>query len=204
MRVIALLIIPCAVVVAVAFAAVRVVGDPPPQPVVQRPTATVWGGRVFVSRSDLARWLRSRGASYRAWSERHPSRPVARTQPAEPKSAPVTARRAGDQGGGVSWLTWSRLLAAGAVAAGCGVVAFLYRRMRRRELHVPALPRLRIDRGLPRRPAIDVDGFLDAIQPALRGAQRTTYYVLHRRSEVGWVVATSSLAIGVAVLLPHL
>jgi len=123
-RVIALLIIPCAVVVAVAFAAMRVVGDPPPQPVVQRATATVWGGRVFVSRSDLARWLRSRGASYSAWSERHPSRPVTRTQLSKAKSAPVTARRAGDQGG-ASWLTWSRLLAAGAVAAGCGVVAFL-------------------------------------------------------------------------------
>jgi hypothetical protein len=182
---------------------VRVVGDPPPQPV-QRATATVWGGRVFVSRSDLARWLRSRGAKYSVWSERHPSRPVTRTQPSEAKSAPVTARRAGEQEGGVSWLTRSRLLAAGAVAAGCGVVAFLYRRIRRRELHVPALPRVRIDRRLSRRPAIDVDGFLDAIQPALRGAQRTTYYVLHRRSEVGWVVATSSLAIGVAVLLPHL
>lgn len=33
----------------------------------------VWQGRTFVSRADLARWLRARGVSYGAWARRHPS-----------------------------------------------------------------------------------------------------------------------------------
>lgn len=32
----------------------------------------VWGGRVFSKQADLAKWLRSRGASYSVWAELHP------------------------------------------------------------------------------------------------------------------------------------
>jgi hypothetical protein len=32
----------------------------------------VWRGRTFATRADFARWLRSRGVSYRAWARSHP------------------------------------------------------------------------------------------------------------------------------------
>lgn len=37
-----------------------------------RPSAVVWGDRVFQSPGELGRWLRSRGGSYEAWSHTHP------------------------------------------------------------------------------------------------------------------------------------
>lgn len=32
----------------------------------------VWRGRTFATRAEFARWLRSRGVSYRAWARSHP------------------------------------------------------------------------------------------------------------------------------------
>jgi hypothetical protein len=43
----------------------------PPAPTMQA-TSIVWNDRVFQSPAELARWLRSRGATYTAWSEQHP------------------------------------------------------------------------------------------------------------------------------------
>jgi hypothetical protein len=213
-RIIALLTIPCALATAMIFAASRLVGDPKqPQPT-QPATAVVWAGRVFVSRLDLADWLRSRGASYKEWLKHHPPLPPAPTQAptqtVEPPSAPAAASPSGGEGSG-SGLWW--LLAA--VAGGLGALALVYRRIRRRELRLPALPRLTIERGLPDasaptrppnvpRPALPRGSLLGAFEPAVRGAHRTTYYLLHRRSELVWIVATSALALALAVLLPHL
>jgi hypothetical protein len=38
-----------------------------------RATAIVWDDRVFQSPAELARWLRSRGATYGEWSKQHPA-----------------------------------------------------------------------------------------------------------------------------------
>src|SRR5215510_9738918 len=32
----------------------------------------VWRGQTFANRADFARWLRSRGVTYRAWARSHP------------------------------------------------------------------------------------------------------------------------------------
>jgi hypothetical protein len=37
-----------------------------------RPDALRWGDRDFTSQEEFARWLRSRGADYATWEERHP------------------------------------------------------------------------------------------------------------------------------------
>jgi hypothetical protein len=42
----------------------------PPAPTMQA-TSIVWDDRVFQSPTQLARWLRSRGATYAEWSRRH-------------------------------------------------------------------------------------------------------------------------------------
>jgi hypothetical protein len=43
---------------------------PPPAP---RPTAVVWADRVFISRHELAAWLKARGSDYGVWAVRHPT-----------------------------------------------------------------------------------------------------------------------------------
>ena len=38
---------------------------------VGKPTGVVWDDRVFVSKAELRRWLRSRGSTYVRWAQRH-------------------------------------------------------------------------------------------------------------------------------------
>jgi hypothetical protein len=61
------------------------------QPVEIRAQANsvVWAGRVFTSEAELARWLRSRGASYTAWLATHPDGVATLAH----KPAPVEAGR---------------------------------------------------------------------------------------------------------------
>ena len=44
---------------------------PPSRATVPKPSAIVWGNRVFSSDRALAYWLGERGASYQSWAERH-------------------------------------------------------------------------------------------------------------------------------------
>src|SRR5438128_2249219 len=50
----------------------RLAGTSPIRSRVQ-PTSIVWANRIFATRADLARWLRSRGASYDTWALQHPA-----------------------------------------------------------------------------------------------------------------------------------
>ena len=49
----------------------RLAGTSPIQSRLQ-PTSVLWANRIFATRADLARWLRSRGASYETWAVSHP------------------------------------------------------------------------------------------------------------------------------------
>jgi hypothetical protein len=66
----ATLILPTTVVLAIAILETRVL-YPPPENAPTR--GLVWAGQTFVARADFARWLRSRGLTYRAWVRRHPA-----------------------------------------------------------------------------------------------------------------------------------
>src|SRR5438128_9962588 len=50
----------------------RLAGTSPIRSRVQ-PTSIGWANRIFATRADLARWLRSRGASYDTWALQHPA-----------------------------------------------------------------------------------------------------------------------------------
>ena len=50
---------------------VRAFKTPPSRSTVPKPSAIVWGNRVFSSDRALAYWLGERGASYQSWAERH-------------------------------------------------------------------------------------------------------------------------------------
>jgi hypothetical protein len=52
--------------------AVRELRHPEVVETVARPTAIVWGDRVFSSKSAFASWLRSTGVSYGEWARKHP------------------------------------------------------------------------------------------------------------------------------------
>lgn len=61
-----------ATLVAWAKVADTLVTVKPVQPAT-RPTAIIWDNFVFPNRASLARWLRSRGASYDEWARNHPA-----------------------------------------------------------------------------------------------------------------------------------
>jgi hypothetical protein len=71
--------------------------DAHPVPVTVRPSAIVWGGKVFESRQKLSTWLKSVGANYADWSRAHPGAralleklpPVQTTPAATATPAPV-------------------------------------------------------------------------------------------------------------------
>ena len=64
------LITPAVSVLALALLETRVIYPPPANGATK---GIVWGGHTFATRADFARWLRSRGVSYRVWVRRHPS-----------------------------------------------------------------------------------------------------------------------------------
>jgi hypothetical protein len=69
--------------------AVRELSNPAPVRTTARPNAIVWGTLVFTKKQDLERWLRSHGASYGKWSDRHPTALLAKPRPVHvaPKAA---------------------------------------------------------------------------------------------------------------------
>jgi hypothetical protein len=72
MRLVAALMLPPLLTLAIAFTAVRLVGG---LSSAQRAQAhgIVWGKRTFVNRAELGRWLNSHGRSYEVWVQRHPA-----------------------------------------------------------------------------------------------------------------------------------
>lgn len=113
--------------------ATRVVGVPETPPSAQ-PESIVWGGRVFVTRADFARWLRARGGSYAEWALKHPE--LATGKP--PAQATGIARLDRDR-----TIRMLRSLVIGVAIAALALLAVapIAYRLRRRHgyLYVPAL-----------------------------------------------------------------
>jgi hypothetical protein len=81
----------------------RTIAEAKPPASTVRATAIVWDGRVYQSPAKLARWLRSRGATYAEWTKLHPvgrdllerrlAAPSKRTHPAVQRSKPAGSTR---------------------------------------------------------------------------------------------------------------
>jgi hypothetical protein len=80
----AALILPAAIVLAIAAFETRVFY---PLPANGPTRGIVWDGRTFVSKTDFARWLRSRGSSYAIWARRHPVRAGLKPNPSSQRLA---------------------------------------------------------------------------------------------------------------------
>lgn len=65
-----------------------------------RAMGLVWGGRIFTSQGEFARWLAERGRSYQEWNRLHPGSPWATTRSTRPSSAsaPRTLASSAEQG----------------------------------------------------------------------------------------------------------
>jgi len=179
-RPLVLLVVPCAVAFFLAVGASRIAGGPVPQPVYPHLKTVVWADRVFVDRTEFARWLRSRGASYGVWQVRHPER-VARVAAAPPD--PRERRQ----------LPAALLLVPAVVVAALLLLALARALGGRRAAFRPVVraPRLTwpLELSAGRRD---------------RDVQRPRGYVLQRRADVAWILAASSAGIVVALLLPHI
>jgi hypothetical protein len=157
MKLLAAVILPTAIVLAIAAFETNIFYPPPSN---APPKGIVWHGHTFAARRDFARWLRSRGIRYGVWARRHPTlvgyatnlrasrhpSPLGyatnrRAHP--PKQQAAKAGRARQKGS-----DWSleRLGGGVAVLASLGLVVVLVRRRRpgssrgsaRRTLQLPA------------------------------------------------------------------
>ena len=72
MKLAAAFALPLVLSFALVRTATQVVGVPE-APTAAKSSSIVWANRVFVTRAELARWLRARGASYARWAQRHPA-----------------------------------------------------------------------------------------------------------------------------------
>src|ERR671936_122429 len=86
---VAALILPAAVVLAIAAFETRVVY---PLPTNEPTRGIVWDGRTFVSKGDFGRWLRSHGSSYAVWARRHPVQAGIKPSPSRPTPQRLAAR----------------------------------------------------------------------------------------------------------------
>lgn len=192
MRIVALLTVPCAVALVFALAASQLAGGKPKQAVSAPAQAIVWNNRVFFDREQLAKWLRSRGASYDVWAAHHPQ-PTSTTLSTAPRAKKKS-----------SWHLPSRhtvLVGAGAAAL-VVVLAFL-------SLLIPRF--VRYWRGREH-PHLSVPGRRYE-EPDLtpmgalvwdRTPEKPESFRLRRRLDVGFALAASSVGVGLALVLPHL
>jgi hypothetical protein len=84
MRLLAVLILTPAIVLAIAAFETRVFALPSNGPTVGPIRGIVWNRDTFPTETDFARWLRSRGYSYAVWARRHPVRAGIKPTPASP------------------------------------------------------------------------------------------------------------------------
>jgi hypothetical protein len=202
---VAALILPAAIVLAIAAFETRVVY---PLPTNAPTRGIVWDGRTFVSKTDFARWLRSRGSSYVVWARRHPVQSGIKPTLSTPSPQQLAARnmKAKAKGGDVGKKRSSNvgiLLAALAVAAGLLAIVLLKRRPR------PHLSSKQPLEGVVRRGAAVAEGgahltrrwAAETAHRSLELAATATWSARHRRSEVAWYFATALFAAGIGLVV---
>jgi hypothetical protein len=126
-KLVAGLLIPAVIVVALVYGETRLVDRSPSQSYA-RAKGVVWAGHTFVNRAQFARWLRAHGVRYRRFARRHP----ALVAPARPRAANPGAGRVAKARGAERWSDGLslRTIGVGAVCAFlCLVLALRGRRL---------------------------------------------------------------------------
>jgi hypothetical protein len=173
-----------------ALAASQLTGGPAKPAPHAAAQAIVWNNRVFFDREQLAKWLRSRGASYDAWAAKHPQ-PTTVAPPPKPASKSRLH------------LPALHTVVVGVGAAGLVVVLALV------SLLIPRVVRSWKLREHPHLslPTRRYEGPDLTPMGALlyeREPEKPESFRLRRRLDVGFALAASSVGVGVALVLPHL
>jgi len=138
MKLLAAVILPTAIVLAIAAFETNIFYPPPSN---APPKGIVWHGHTFAARPEFARWLRSRGIRYGVWARRHPllvgyaanrkAHPPAQ-KAAAARRAPLAQKAAATRRARQKGSDWSveRLGGGVAVLASLGLVVVLVRRRR--------------------------------------------------------------------------
>lgn len=124
MKLAAALILPALIVLGIATFETRVLLNPGWS---NKPTqGIVWDNQTFTTRAEFARWLRSRGTSYRVWARQHPSfTGVEPSREAQPRAKVEGARQKR------SFWSLERVAGAAAILALVGLGIVFVRRRRR-------------------------------------------------------------------------
>lgn len=107
MRLAGLLIGPMILALLIVMGAARLssaLSEPVSEPPTQQASGLVWGGRVFTTRAEFAKWLEERGLSIQAWERRHPGSPWTTARPTQAASSTETQDVAPRSEQGATWL----------------------------------------------------------------------------------------------------
>ena len=217
---VAALILPAAVVLAIAAFETRVVYPLPSN----GPTrGIVWDGRTFATKTDFARWLRSEGSSYAIWARRHPVRAGIKPSPSKPTPQRLAARNfqakakeqskpkaqertSGETRSGSNGL----ILLVGLAVVGLFLGIVLVKRRPREVLSsrkvLPAKPPLE---DVVRRGAAAAEGSAHVTmrwaavtaQRSLDLAATATFSAMRRRAELAWYFAMALFAAGIGLVV---
>ena len=229
MKLIGVLVLPAAVVLAIAFREMPLSGGGSQSQA--RAKGVVWAGRTFVDRNQFARWLRSHGVRYRVWAVRHPE--LSGFKP-RPRVARHVGRAAPSDAGGGRF----RIVSTTTVAlAGLAAVLCLALVLRRRRFALSGVRRLatagkraragprvlrpraqrewafatRLADVVERAPATTATAARLAVGRARPVASRSmmlattgAWIVRSKRRELAWCLATALLAAGTGFLVTAL
>jgi len=222
----AALVLPTAIVLAIAAFETQVFYPPPSK---GQTTGIVWHGHTFTARADFARWLRSRGVRYAVWARRHPSlvglrsrrlthppgRPTAQA-PRARQTAQAPRARQRSSGWGIEMLGGSI-----AVLVSLGLVVLLVNRRRHGAgaVRVAALASRRRRGSTGGSVGQTLEPLRRRAVPAAKGGGRlirrgatagallssslaasSAETIRRRRSEFAWYLATALLAVGIGVI----
>jgi hypothetical protein len=200
---VAALILPAAIVLAIAAFETRVFY---PLPANGPTRGIVWDGRTFVTKTDFGRWLRSRGSSYAIWARRHPVQAGIKPTSSSPSHQQLAARNVKAKGQTVGKKRSSNagiLLVGLAIVGGLLAIVLVKRRPR------PHLSSKQPLEDVVRRGAAVAEGGAHltkrwAAETAHRSfdlAATATWTARHRRSEVAWYLATALFAAGIGLVV---
>jgi hypothetical protein len=217
---VAALILPAAIVLAIAAFETRVFYPLPSN----GPTrGIVWDGHTFATKTDFARWLRSQGSSYAIWARRHPVRAGIPPSPSKPTPQRLAARnfqaKAKEQAkpkGQTRAMGEKRsgsnatilLLALAVVGLLLGIVLVKRRPQKASSHRKVVLPKQPLEDVVRRGAAVAEGGAHVTMRWAAVTAHRSldraaiaTLGARRRRTEVAWYLAMALFAVGIGLVV---
>jgi hypothetical protein len=212
---VAALIIPAAIVIVIAAFETRVFYPLPPNGPVR---GIVWDGRTFPTKTDFARWLRSRGDSYAIWARHHPARAGIKPNPSPQRlvagKGHATGKERAKQNaqapatGGSSSSSTGLMLAVVLALSILFLGVVIVRRRASLARAGSGSAKQPLEEAVRRGAAVAEEGAQLTLRWAAATAERSldlaataTVGARRRRTELAWYLATALLATGVGLVV---